>query len=213
MALSADHLFEPVSATACSHYEAWKKKCSKLQESQNALRQVVKLLETKINEVQAQNVKLNQEEQARGKADAEEKLKECNVRVSLENEVCSLRSEIDAIRQKPGGDAKNGNESIEGFQACIADKEKEISRLKELLDAEKKMADKEKKNSEKERKKAAEAFKAVEAKKSKTVEKEMQIAKVEAEKAEEYKTRLVQLEKEAKEAKTKLSHKCERLGL
>ncbi|XP_015973285.1 uncharacterized protein LOC107496528 [Arachis duranensis] len=208
MALSADHPFEPVSTTACSHCEAWKKKCSKLQESRNALRQAVKLLETKINEVQAQNVKLSQEceeERARAKAEAEEKLKECNARVSLENEVCSLRSEIDAIRQKPGGDAKNGNESIEGFQGCIADKEKEISRLKELLEAEKKKADKEKKNSEKERKKAAEALKAVEAEKSKSAEKEMQIAKVEAEKVEEYRTRLVRLEKEANEAKTKLA--------
>ncbi|XP_020972572.1 uncharacterized protein LOC110269222 [Arachis ipaensis] len=127
MALTADHLFEPVAATTCFHCEAWKKKCSKLQESRNALRQAMKLLETKINELQAQNVKLSQEceeERARAKADAEKKLKECNARVSLENVVCSLRSEIDAIRQKPGGDAKNGNESIEGFQACIADKER-----------------------------------------------------------------------------------------
>ncbi|MED6146785.1 hypothetical protein PIB30_037928 [Stylosanthes scabra] len=205
MALSAD---QPVSATACSHCEEWKKKCSKLQESRNALRQAVKLLESKINEVQALNVKLNkecEEERARVKIEAEEKLKECNVRVSLENELSSLRSEIDVIQQKPGGDARDVNESIEGFQACIADKEREISRLKELLEAEKKKADKEKKNSEKERKKAAEALKAVEVEKSKTAEKEMQIAKVEAEKAEEYRTRLVGLEKEANEAKSKLA--------
>ncbi|KAL4337449.1 Maternal effect embryo arrest protein [Arachis hypogaea] len=179
MALTADHLFEPVAATTCFHYEAWKKKCSKLQESRNALRQAMKLLETKINELQAQNVKLSQEceeERARAKADAEKKLKECNARVSLENVVCSLR-------------------------------------LKELLEAEKKKADKEKKNLEKERKKAAEALKAVEAEKSKTAEKEMQIAKIEAEKVEEYRTRIVRLEKEANEAKTKLAHKCEKLEI
>ncbi|QHO29851.1 Maternal effect embryo arrest protein [Arachis hypogaea] len=183
MALSADHPFKPVSATTYSHCEAWKKKCSKLQESQNALRQTVKLLQIKINE----NVKKNG----------------CEPNQTLRR----------SLKNKSGGDTKNEKESIEDFQACIADKEKEISRLKELLEAEKKKADKEKKNSEKERKKTAEVLKAVEAEKSKTAKKEMQIAKVEAEKAEDYRTRLVRLEKEANEAKTKLAHKCERLKI
>lgn len=40
----------------------WKKKCSKLQESRNALRQAVKLLERRINDVEAQNVNLNKGE-------------------------------------------------------------------------------------------------------------------------------------------------------
>ena len=141
----------------------------------------------------------------RAKIETEEKLKEYNARMSLENEVCSLKSEIDAIRQNRGGDARDGNESLEGFQACTADREKEISRLKELLEAEKRRADKERKSAEKERKRAAEAWKLVEVEKSTTAEKGMQIAKVEAEKAEEYRTRLGKLEKDANEVKTKLA--------
>ncbi|QHO02870.1 Maternal effect embryo arrest protein [Arachis hypogaea] len=135
MALFANHPFEPISATACSHCEA--KKCSKLQESRNALRQAVKLLETKINEVQAQNVKLNQkceEERARAKADAEEKLKKCNARVSLENEELleAEKKKVDKKKknlEKERKKAAKALKAVEAKKSRTAEKEMQIAKV------------------------------------------------------------------------------------
>lgn len=100
-----------------------------------------------------------------------------------------------------GGDARdeNENEKGQGFQACIDEREKEICRLKEHLETEKRRADSE-------RKRAAEAWDLLEEEKSKTAEKGTQIARIEAEKAEEeYSIRIGQLEKQICEAKQKLT--------
>lgn len=124
------------------------------------------------------------EELSRAKMEEEEKIKEFNARVSLENEARKLKSENAVLQQKCGRDAQDGNEDIKNYQACISDREKEINKLKELLEREKTRADSEKKNAEKEKKKAAEAWELLEAEKNNTVEKATQIAKIEAEKAE-----------------------------
>lgn len=180
------------------------KKSLKLQESRNALRQAVKVLEDKINEVEAQNAKLKKayhEEQARAKIEEEEKLKEFNARVSLESEVNRLKSEIVSLEQSCGGNAQDGNEDIKSYQACISEREKEINRLKELLERERIRADSGRKNAEKETKKAAEAWKLLEVEKNKNVEKGMQIAKIEAEKAGELKQNAEKLTSEMKKFK------------
>ncbi|KAJ1420878.1 maternal effect embryo arrest protein [Sesbania bispinosa] len=185
-----------------------KKKCSKLQESRNALRQAVKLLEQGVNNAEAQNVNLKkayQEQQAQTKIEIEEKLKVSNAMASLENEVSALKSELTALQQKYGAGAQEGNGDVKGLQACLSDKEKEINRLKELVEKEKIRADSEKKIAENEKKKAAEASKLLEAEKKISVEKGMQLAKIEAEKAKEYRLQQVQLEKEVKETKMKLA--------
>ncbi|KAF7801623.1 maternal effect embryo arrest protein [Senna tora] len=186
--MAADQaLTQDSTSTCCAE---WKKKCLKLQESRNALRQAVKVLEQKIYEIEAQNGDLQKvchEERAQAKIEKEEKLKEFNARVSLENEACRLKSEISTLQQKCKRDVQDGNEDVKNFQACISDKEKEINKLKELLEREKIRADSERKNAEKEKKKAAEAWKLLEAEKNKTIEKGAQIAKIEAEKADELK--------------------------
>ncbi|CAL5184175.1 unnamed protein product [Lathyrus oleraceus] len=125
-----------------------KKKYSKLQETRNALRDAVKLLEQTVTKFQAQNVSLKkayQEESARAKIEKEEKLKELSAKVSLENEVSTLKYEITALQQKCDTVAQEEHEDVESLEADISDKEKEIDRLKKLVEKEKKRADHERK--------------------------------------------------------------------
>ncbi|KAK4254763.1 hypothetical protein QN277_010096 [Acacia crassicarpa] len=200
--MAADQALTPELTNACC--AGLKKKCLKLQESRTALRQAVKVLEGKINEVEDQNAKLKKayhEEHTRAKVEEEEKLKEFNTRVSLENQVSRLKSEIIALQQSCGSNAQDGNEVIKSYEACILDREKEINRLKELLDREKIRADSETKNAEKETKKAAEVCKLLEAEKNKNVEKAIQIAKIEAAKAGELKQNAAKLASEMKKFK------------
>ncbi|XP_028759401.1 uncharacterized protein LOC114718290 isoform X2 [Neltuma alba] len=200
--MGADHASIPALTNTCC--AGLKTKCLKLQESRNALRQAVKVLEDKINEVEDQNAKLKKayhEEQVRAKMEEEEKLKEFNARVSLENEVRGLKCEIVALRKSCGSSTQDENEDIKSYQACISDREEEINRLKSLLGRERIRADSETKNAEKETKKAAEAWKLLEAEKNKNVEKEMQIAKIEAEKAGELRRNAEKLASEMKKFK------------
>ncbi|MCI20328.1 maternal effect embryo arrest protein, partial [Trifolium medium] len=137
-----------------------------------------------------------QEELARTKIEKEEKLKEFNAKVSLENEVSALKSEITALQQKCGTVAQEENEDVKALKANISDKEKEIDRLKKLVEKEKRRADSERKVAENEKKKAAEACKLLEAEKKVSLNKEMELfSKIEAEKAEEYRLQQVHLEK------------------
>ncbi|KAL5097716.1 hypothetical protein RYX36_002043 [Vicia faba] len=125
-----------------------KKKYSKLQESRNALREAVKLLEQTVNKFQTQNVSLKkayQEESAKAKIEKEEKLKEFNAKVLLENEVSALKSEITALQLKCDTVAQEEHEDVEALEADISDKEKEIDRLKKAVEKEKKKAESERK--------------------------------------------------------------------
>ncbi|KAJ1424518.1 hypothetical protein SESBI_11713 [Sesbania bispinosa] len=90
-------------AELCSICDQWKKKYLKVQESRNALRQAVKVLELKINEIQAQNQKA-----CVAKLETGEKLEELNARVPSENEICSIKSQIASptIQQGRGSDAR-----------------------------------------------------------------------------------------------------------
>ncbi|CAL0334490.1 unnamed protein product [Lupinus luteus] len=259
--MAAEHSSKPESTNDCC--AMWKKKHLKVMEGRNALRQAVKLLEQKANELEAENEnlkKLYKEEQESRKAEKMEKLKESNARVSLENDAYALESEINVLQPECGANVEKENEGVivKGLQACISEKENEINRLKELfeqekiraetekdkinaayaqklLEAEKKAEDvkalqacisekereinrfnqlleretitanTERKIAEKEKGNAAELHKLLEAEKKKSVEKEMQLSRIEAQKAEEYRLQQVNLQKEVSEAKKKLA--------
>ncbi|OIW13921.1 hypothetical protein TanjilG_31810 [Lupinus angustifolius] len=231
--MEAEHSSIPESTNDCC--TLWKKKHLKIMEGRNALRQAVKLLEQKANELEAENEnlkKLYKEEQERRKAEKTEKLKESNAKVSLENEVSALDSEIKVSRQECGANAEKENEDVivkglqdcisekeneinrlkklfeqenikadtekdkinaayakklleaekkvedvKALQACISEKEREISRLNQLLERETITANTERKIGEKEKRNAAELHKLLEAEKKKSVEKEMQLSK------------------------------------
>jgi hypothetical protein len=85
------------------------------------------------------------------------------------------------------------NEKVLGLRACIAERDREICRLKELLESEKRRADSK-------RKKVAETWKLLEQEKNKVA----QIAKIKVEKAEGCRVQIGQLEKQVSEAKQKL---------
>ncbi|KAE9599188.1 hypothetical protein Lalb_Chr15g0088861 [Lupinus albus] len=205
--MEAEHSSKPESTNDCC--ALWKKKHLKIMEGRKALRQAVKLLEQKAIELEAENENLKKvckEEQERWKAEKMEKLKEPNGNISLENEVSAVKSEINVSQQECGVNVEKENEGVivKGLQACISEKEREINRLKELFEQEKIRADTERKIAEKEKRNAAELHKLLEAEKKKCIEKEMQLSKIEAQKAEEYRLHQVNLQKEVSEAKKKL---------
>ncbi|KAL5101476.1 hypothetical protein RYX36_005803 [Vicia faba] len=162
-----DHTPKPDSINGCCNQ--WKSKYLKAQESRNALRQAVKFLECKVNEIQAHDNK------------------ECYA--VDKNELYSLKSQ----RGCDGGTMNwDENEKVLGFQACIAEKDKEICRLKELLEIEKRRADSK-------RKRVAETLKLLEQEKNRGA----QIARIKMENAEGYRVHIGQLEKQVSEAKQK----------
>ncbi|XP_027330715.1 uncharacterized protein LOC113846527 isoform X2 [Abrus precatorius] len=193
MALPANRDHTPKSDSTNPCCEQWKKKYLKAQELRNALRQAVNVLELKINEIQAQKNKASVV-----KAETQEKLEEVNSRVPLENENCSFKSQIanHSTQKEHGSNDRDGDEN-EKLRGLLADGEKEIGRMKELLDVEKRRADSESK-------KAAEAYKLLEKEKNKTADKG-ETARIEGEKAEEYRIQVARLEKQVNETKTKLA--------
>ncbi|CAJ2634200.1 unnamed protein product [Trifolium pratense] len=168
--------------------DQWKNKYLKAQESRNALRQAVKFLEQKINEIQSHN---NNNNVCAVKIESGEKLEELNVGVPAEkNEFCSFKSRIvPSVHRGCDGGTRDGNENekVLYFQACIAEKDKEICSLKELLETEKRRVDSK-------RKRAVETWKLLEQEKNKGA----QIARITAEKAEGYRVHIDQLEKQWK---------------
>ncbi|KAJ0080760.1 hypothetical protein Patl1_11468 [Pistacia atlantica] len=99
--------------------------------------------------------------------------------------------------------AEDKSEDVKLLQVCVSDGEKEINRLKELLEKEKVRADSEKKNAEAEKKRAVEAWKYVKAEKGKADE-ERKLANTEGKKGNEYRLQLEAMGKEVDDAKSKL---------
>ncbi|KAI6703242.1 hypothetical protein NL676_012378 [Syzygium grande] len=102
---------------------AWKLKYSKLEEKRNALRQAVKLLEQQLDKVQAEslnNKKACEVERARAELEKEEKERALSVRVSLENEVAALKSEIVSLQRSVGSDDQDGKEKIKLLEAQVS---------------------------------------------------------------------------------------------
>lgn len=186
--------------------QVWRKKYARAEKGRNFLKQAVQLLQTKLDELQAENVNLkkaNGEGLAWANMEQDVKDIELAARISLEKEILSLKSEISFLKLREVADAQEGNEEIKVLQARIFYREKEIDRLKELLDEEKVRADSEKKNAAVEKKKAAEALKRLEAEKGKA-DKERRASNLERKKAEDYKLQLEVLNNEIQEANSKL---------
>lgn len=83
----------------------------------------------------------------------------------MENEISVLKSEITQVKQKASINAADRDQAVRLLQDRVSEREKEINRLKELLEKEKKRADTERKNADGENKKAAEMFKSIKAEK------------------------------------------------
>ncbi|TKY57172.1 hypothetical protein E2542_SST21618 [Spatholobus suberectus] len=165
MALSANRDQTPKSDSTNPCCDHWKKKYLKVQESRNVLRQAVKVLELRLNEIESRNSK------ACGvKKETEEKLGEIvAARVPLESEACSFKSQTDTpITQQGHGSDGNENGDLQGL---LADREKEIGTLKELIEVEKGRADAE-------RKKAAEVCKLLDDEKNKAAGKEKEVGRL-----------------------------------
>ncbi|KAJ6376772.1 hypothetical protein OIU76_025846 [Salix suchowensis] len=138
------------------------------------------------------------------KAEKEGKEKEAVLRVSLENEISALKSEISTSQLMGSMVAEDKNGEVKLLQDQVSKGEKEISRLKELHEREKTRADSEKKKAEVEKKRAAEAWQQVKAEKA-NADEERKHASSEQKKAEEYQLRLEALMKEAGLAKSKMA--------
>nr|XP_023871619.1 myosin-10-like isoform X1 [Quercus suber] len=203
--MASDMAGQLQSGNACC--KMWKEKYASLEYKRNALRQAVNILQPQIDRFQAENANLRkayEEEQARADNEKEGRLKESMARVSLENEISTLKSEISSLQQKTSTNALDRNEEVKILKVRVSEGEKEINRLKELLGKEKRRADAERKNAEGEKKKAAEELKSIKAEKSKADE-QRSFAKIEGAKAEQYRLQLEMLKKEADEAKSKLT--------
>ncbi|XVF23014.1 hypothetical protein REPUB_Repub13aG0001300 [Reevesia pubescens] len=177
----------------------WKNKYSKAEKGRICLKQAVRLLEKGCDKIQSQNSTLKkayEEEQARAKVEKESREKELALRVSLENELSDLKSEISTLKQKGVSDFEDKTEEIKLLKASVSDREKELNSLKELVEKEKKRADLAVK-------KAAEASKHGETEKGQTGE-EQRLSDIERKKAEDYRKQLEQLRKEVSEEKSKL---------
>ncbi|XP_022637598.1 uncharacterized protein LOC106765059 isoform X2 [Vigna radiata var. radiata] len=164
LSMSRDQTLKSGSTNPCCDY--WKKKYSKMKESRDALRpalrQAAKLLEINYNEIQSRSSNA-----CGAKVEGGDKLGEFTAaKVPLGSETSSFEPQIDTPTTQQGCSGRGGENGT--FQA---DREKEIGRLKELLEVEKGRADSESK-------KAAEACKLLEDEKSKAAEKENEIGRL-----------------------------------
>ncbi|CAN1146772.1 hypothetical protein LINPERPRIM_LOCUS20632 [Linum perenne] len=178
--------FEKARLNPCC--KSLSEKCSKLLEGRNALQKAVKLLEEQVDKIQQDNANLKkecEEESAR-------KEKELSARMSLENEVSDLKSEISLLHQRESSDTEGKDREIGLLRQQLF----ETNKLKELLEIEKKRVDAEKKNADTEKRRADEAQKRVKAEKAKAVE-ENKYAVIERKRAEGYRVQLEALEKQA----------------
>ncbi|KAM1796304.1 hypothetical protein ACFX11_036556 [Malus domestica] len=125
----------------------WKQKYSKLEKGRNALREAVHLLQQEVERAQAENSNLKtalKEERSRADIEKEEKEKASAAGLSLEKEISRLKSEI-SVKPRGNVDAQYKGE-INLLKAQVSDRDKEINRLKDLIEREKKREDSASKN-------------------------------------------------------------------
>ncbi|XP_039034528.1 stress response protein NST1-like [Hibiscus syriacus] len=139
--------FDYVRLSTCC--QVWKNKYSKAERGRVCLKQAVRLLEKGCDNIQAENLALKQayeEKQTRTNVEKEGREKESALRVSLENEISVLKSEISNLKQKGVSDVEDKIGEIKLLRATVSVRDKEISWLKELVENDKKRVDLEKKN-------------------------------------------------------------------
>ncbi|WCJ34296.1 maternal effect embryo arrest 22 [Euphorbia peplus] len=194
---------DPPLNPCCSE---WKDKCSKIDTGRKYARRTANLLYEQVQKMEADKLALNKayaEELARAATEKAGKDKELALRISLQNEIAALRSEISSLKQNGSTDTGDGKGEVKLLQDSLSRAEREITQLKALLEEEKIKADCEKKNVEKQKISASEAWKQVKSEKGKAND-EKKLANIERKKAEEYRIQLEALRKEAEEAKSEL---------
>ncbi|XP_059666663.1 uncharacterized protein LOC132312333 isoform X2 [Cornus florida] len=202
--MAADVVLKDESVSLCC--AVWKEKCSKLNEQRKALRQAVSIYEQQLEKSEAENrnlKKATEEERLLAEILRDEKAKESAIRVSLENEISALKSEILSLQQKAGPQGQDMERERMLLQTRVSEGETEINQLKEVLAKERMRADSERKKAEAAKKKANEAQKSVKEEKNRADE-EKRLANIEREKAEETRLRLETLNGEADEMRSKL---------
>uniref|UniRef100_A0A5B7BWU3 Maternal effect embryo arrest 22 n=1 Tax=Davidia involucrata TaxID=16924 RepID=A0A5B7BWU3_DAVIN len=202
--MTADIVLKHETMNPCC--TVWKERYSKMKEQRTALRQGLNIYEQQIGKIEAENCNLKkaiEDERLRADIEREEKGKESAIRVTLENEISVLKSQILLLQQKGGPQAQEVDREVLLLQTRASEGETEINRLKELLERERIRADSEKKKAEAEKKKANEAWKIVKEEKSRADE-ERKLANIEGKKAEEYRLQLETLKSESDEARSKL---------
>ncbi|CAK9175412.1 unnamed protein product [Ilex paraguariensis] len=142
-----------------------------------------------------------EKERVRADNEKEERMKESVLRVSLEDEISVLKSEVLLLQQKNSVADNVDGETL--LRLRVSELETELDKLKELQEKERIRADSEKKKADAEKKKANEARKNVKAEKARADE-ERRLADIERKRAEETRLQLESLKKEADEARSQL---------
>ncbi|XP_058220019.1 uncharacterized protein LOC131330452 isoform X2 [Rhododendron vialii] len=179
---------------------ALKEKYIKLGEKRNVLRQAVKMQNDEIDKLQNENLSLmkeNEEGRVQAAIERQENAKESDRRISLENEVRALKSEILSLQQKGSSESQDLDGEVMLLRTRISAGETEINRLKELLEKERITAESGCKKAEAEKKEAEKAWKIVEEEKSRANE-ERRLADIERKKLDENGVQLEKLKVEAK---------------
>ncbi|CAH1414445.1 unnamed protein product [Lactuca virosa] len=192
----AEHLELKNESTANPCCSEWKdrllkvqQKCKKTEEARAALKKAVGLYERQFILMQDDVLKLKkacEEEKLQTDNERKNKEKESAARVSLENEISSLKSEILSLSQKEGSVPEHVSEELTLLKGRVSDSEKEINCLREQLQKETSVSATNRKKAVEEKKRADEALQSSKAEKDK-IEKELsklkaQLLNVETEK-------------------------------
>ncbi|KAK1375650.1 hypothetical protein POM88_031843 [Heracleum sosnowskyi] len=137
-------------------------KLSKSEEGRNFLKKAIAILQDKITKFEGENRKLSEElEQERKRAEdkGDKKIEDPASRVTLENEISALRSEISSLKQSCSSGSEHEGEKVVILQARVSEGEKEINFLKGNLEKERIRAENERKVAEVQPEEANEALK------------------------------------------------------
>ncbi|KAK4399315.1 hypothetical protein Sango_1407000 [Sesamum angolense] len=199
MAEDVEVLQDKSSNTCCAalkkKHSKLLEKYSKLEEIKNKFRDCTALVQQKYDVIEKENESLKKalaELKLQANIWKDEKEKESGIRIDLEDEVSALKDEVQLLKQNSNAASQKADEQL---QERLNVAEKEIKRLKELLDKERERAASEKKNAELGKKKADEALKKLEIGKNKVSEAQ-KVANVEKKKAEESRLLYEKLKKE-----------------
>ncbi|GAB4858200.1 hypothetical protein Ancab_009597 [Ancistrocladus abbreviatus] len=192
---------------------AWRTRYVKLEEKRNALRQGVQILQGQIERLQAENLSLKKAcDEARARADSErtEKEKECSHRISVEDEIAALRSEMSSLQNEGGPQSPVVSEELLLLRGQISTKEMEVNWLRQLLEEERAKANMEKERAKLEKQKDADLRETSQSEKNGAAE-TSNLAYSEVKKAEEAWLQLERLRNEVNEARSSLALEKSRL--
>lgn len=158
----------------------WKNRVLKLQkkfkrtdDARAALKQAVEIYEKQFTLMENTNLKFKkayEEEKLQSDQERKDKEKESAARVSLENEISTLKSEILSLSQKGGSAPEHVDEELILLRGRIFDSEKEINCLREQLQKEISVAAADRMKYVEEKKRADDAWQSSKAEKCRTDE-------------------------------------------